>query len=272
MSCYSITNPDTRVPLVEYIWPVRVQVVAILVTEPAFEGHRKAWHLRIRLTHARLASINSRPIFNQVRIRIHTRAKFCLFSPLVFASSQSTTSNGNYNSWNPHSGSHPRFHTFGWLEYYLSDVAVYYVHPTTRVTTDTINLRSERMLTGVERFLEVLVVRWKVRRLLVARCGWETLEQRRAGWYCRGGGLTIKSGLLCLVMNMNMVGRDPERARKRKEVQPMLREIVSYNSCCLLVWGFIHCVRCFQNLILNIGIGRSWKHTRHIILFLQKPR
>jgi hypothetical protein len=74
-------------------------------------------------------------------------------SPLVFTSSQSTTSNGDANSWNPHPGSHPRLHTLGWLEYYLSDGAVYYVHPTTRVTTE-INLRSERMLNGVERFLE----------------------------------------------------------------------------------------------------------------------
>ncbi|KAF8804295.1 hypothetical protein BYT27DRAFT_6700590 [Phlegmacium glaucopus] len=75
-------------------------------------------------------------------------------SPLVFSSSQSTTSNnGNANSWNPHPGSHPKLHNLGWLEYYLPDGTVYYVHPTTRVTTE-INLRSERMLTGVERFLE----------------------------------------------------------------------------------------------------------------------
>lgn len=74
-------------------------------------------------------------------------------SPLVFSASQSTTSNGNANSWNPHPGSHPRLHALGWLEYHLPDGTVYYVHPTTRVTTE-INLRSDRALTGVERFLE----------------------------------------------------------------------------------------------------------------------
>ena len=74
--------------------------------------------------------------------------------PFVHSASQSTTSNnGNANSWHPHNhGAHPRLHTLGWLEYHLPDGTVYYVHPTYRVTTE-INLRSERMLTGVERFL-----------------------------------------------------------------------------------------------------------------------
>lgn len=78
-------------------------------------------------------------------------------SPIVYAASQSA-SNGNANSWHPHHhdhhhpGAHPRLHTLGWLEYHLPDGTVYYVHPTSRVTTD-INLRSERMLNGVERYL-----------------------------------------------------------------------------------------------------------------------
>ena len=74
-------------------------------------------------------------------------------SPLVYSASQSTTSNGNANSWHPHPpGAHPRLRTLGWLEYHLPDGTVYYVHPTNRVTTE-INLRSEKMLTDVERFL-----------------------------------------------------------------------------------------------------------------------
>ena len=74
-------------------------------------------------------------------------------SPLVYSASQSTNSNGNANSWHPHHhGAHPRLNTLGWIEYHLPDGTVYYVHPTNRVTTE-INLRSERMLTGVERFL-----------------------------------------------------------------------------------------------------------------------
>ena len=59
-------------------------------------------------------------------------------SPLVYTASQSTTSNGNANTWHPlhhHSGAHPRLHTLGWLEYHLPDGTVYYVHPTSRVTT-----------------------------------------------------------------------------------------------------------------------------------------
>ena len=67
--------------------------------------------------------------------------------------SQSTTSNGHANNtWHPHHGSHPRLHSLGWIEYHLPDGTVYYVHPTSRVTTE-INLRSERMLTSVEKFL-----------------------------------------------------------------------------------------------------------------------
>ena len=66
--------------------------------------------------------------------------------------SQSTTSNGHADSWSPRHGSHSRLHTLGWIEYHLRDGTVYYVHPTSRVTTE-INLRSERMLTSVEKFL-----------------------------------------------------------------------------------------------------------------------
>ena len=73
---------------------------------------------------------------------------------LVYSTSQSTASNGS-DSWHPHpaAAAHPRLYTLGWQEYHLTDGTVYYVHPTNKVTTD-INLRSERMLTGVERFLD----------------------------------------------------------------------------------------------------------------------
>lgn len=74
-------------------------------------------------------------------------------SPLVYSASHSTTSNGNANSRHPKPGSQPRLHSLGWLEYHLPDGAVYYVHPTNRVTTE-INLRSEKLLTSVERFLD----------------------------------------------------------------------------------------------------------------------
>ena len=73
-------------------------------------------------------------------------------SPLVYSASKSTTSNGNANFWRPHDDFHPTLHTLGWLEYHLSDGTVYYVHPANRVTTE-IDLRSERMLIDVERFL-----------------------------------------------------------------------------------------------------------------------
>ena len=73
-------------------------------------------------------------------------------SPLVYSTSKSTTSIGNANFWRPHDDSHPTLHTLGWLEYHLLDGSVYYVHPASRVTTE-IDLRSERMLIDVERFL-----------------------------------------------------------------------------------------------------------------------
>ena len=73
-------------------------------------------------------------------------------SPLVYSASKYTTSNGSANFWHPHADGYPTLHTLGWLEYHLSDGTVYYVHPTNRVTTE-IDLRSERMLTNVERFL-----------------------------------------------------------------------------------------------------------------------
>ena len=76
-------------------------------------------------------------------------------SPPGYSFSQSTTSDGNANFWHPHPTTHPRLHmlhTLGWQEYCLPDGTVYYVHPTNRVTTE-INLRSERMLTDVERFM-----------------------------------------------------------------------------------------------------------------------
>ena len=73
-------------------------------------------------------------------------------SPPVYSISQSTTSDGNADSWHPHPAAHPRLHILGWREHCLPDGTVYYVHPTNRVTTE-INLRNERMLTSVERFL-----------------------------------------------------------------------------------------------------------------------
>ena len=73
-------------------------------------------------------------------------------SPPVYSTSQSTTSNGNANSWHPYPAAHPRFHTLGWLEYHLPDGSVYYVRETNKVTTE-INLGNERMLADVERFL-----------------------------------------------------------------------------------------------------------------------
>jgi hypothetical protein len=84
---------------------------------------------------------------------IHPRShNLASVSPLNYSGSQSTTSNGHAQSWYPHPGAHPRLHNLGWLEYHLPDGTVYYVHPTSRVTTE-INLRSERLLTGVELFL-----------------------------------------------------------------------------------------------------------------------
>jgi len=70
-------------------------------------------------------------------------------SPIVYAASQAT-SNGNANSWHRHHhdhhhpGAHPRLHTLGWLEYHLPDGTVYYVHPTSRVTTE-INEKRENV-------------------------------------------------------------------------------------------------------------------------------
>jgi hypothetical protein len=65
------------------------------------------------------------------------------------SASQLTTCNENANSFDPHP---PKLHTLGWLEYHLPNGTVYYVHLADKMTTE-INLRSERMLTGVERFL-----------------------------------------------------------------------------------------------------------------------
>lgn len=89
----------------------------------------------------------------QTSAQHHSHSQIMSVSPLVHSSSQSTTSNGHANSWNPNPNSYSRLHTLGnWIKYLLPDGTVYYVHPKSRVTTE-INLKSERMLTEVERFL-----------------------------------------------------------------------------------------------------------------------
>lgn len=47
----------------------------------------------------------------------------------------------------------PRLHNLGWIEYFLPDGTVYYVHPTLRVTTD-IDLRSIKKLDAVTAYFE----------------------------------------------------------------------------------------------------------------------
>jgi hypothetical protein len=65
---------------------------------------------------------------------------------LIYSASQSTTSNGDANSWYPHHH-HPSRCSPKTVQF-----IIYRMHPTNRLTTE-INLISERMLTGAERFL-----------------------------------------------------------------------------------------------------------------------
>jgi hypothetical protein len=51
------------------------------------------------------------------------------------------------------SGSGPRLHDLGWIEYQLPDGTVYYVHPTRRVTPD-VDMRVDRVLDIVTAYLE----------------------------------------------------------------------------------------------------------------------
>jgi len=51
------------------------------------------------------------------------------------------------------SGSGPRLHDLGWIEYQLPDGTLYYVHPTRRVTTD-VDLRVDTVLDIVTAYLE----------------------------------------------------------------------------------------------------------------------
>lgn len=51
------------------------------------------------------------------------------------------------------SGSGPRLHDLGWIEYHLPDGTAYYVHPTRRVTTD-VDMRVDSVLDIVTAFLE----------------------------------------------------------------------------------------------------------------------
>jgi hypothetical protein len=51
------------------------------------------------------------------------------------------------------SGSGPRLHDLGWIEYQLPDGTIYYVHPTRHVTTD-VDLRVDKVLDIVTAYLE----------------------------------------------------------------------------------------------------------------------
>jgi hypothetical protein len=53
------------------------------------------------------------------------------------------------------SGSGPRLHDLGWIEYQLPDGTVYYVHPTRRVTTD-VDLRIDSVLDIVTEYINRL--------------------------------------------------------------------------------------------------------------------
>jgi hypothetical protein len=53
------------------------------------------------------------------------------------------------------SGSDPRLHDLGWIEYQLPDRTVYYVHPTRRVTTD-VDLRIDSVLDIVTEYINRL--------------------------------------------------------------------------------------------------------------------
>jgi hypothetical protein len=53
------------------------------------------------------------------------------------------------------SGSGPRLHDLGWIEYQLPDGTVYYVHPTRRVMTD-VDLRIDSVLDIVTEYINRL--------------------------------------------------------------------------------------------------------------------
>ena len=132
---------------------------------------------------------------------------------------------------------HPRLHTLCWLEYHLPDGTVYCVHPMNRVTTE-INLRRERKLTDVELFL--------------ADCSKDQSGSAMEGRLTFSGEIwlrdvgTAKSGLVLerwwvdhrlrtVVMggNLNMLGKDLEKTRRRREVPSSLKKIVSSHTAFL---------------------------------------
>ena len=65
-----------------------------------------------------------------------------------------------------------------------------------------------------------------------------------------------------------LIGKDLEKLRQRREVPSSLKKIVSF--CYYFAYDMLtECVY-FYNLIQNMGIGCSWKHTAFIFLFLRK--
>ncbi|KAF9552621.1 hypothetical protein CPC08DRAFT_768163 [Agrocybe pediades] len=76
-----------------------------------------------------------------------TPANHSSISPIVFGNTAASPWNAYENQ------HHPKLHEYGWLEYRLPDGSVYYVHPTRRLTTD-VDLRSERMLMAVEKWVD----------------------------------------------------------------------------------------------------------------------
>jgi len=77
---------------------------------------------------------------------VATPANHSSISPIVFGNTSSSP-------WNNLESHEPKLHEYGWLESRLPDGTTYYVHPTRRLTTDA-DLRSERVLMAIEKWVE----------------------------------------------------------------------------------------------------------------------
>ena len=88
------------------------------------------------------------------------------------------------------------------------DQTVYYVHPTNRVTTE-INLRSERMLSGVERWSLVNYSKDQSGSATVVRDGWEISGQQSIGEVT--GWSAVEDGCDRWEVKMNMLEKDLEK-------------------------------------------------------------
>lgn len=168
---------------------------------------------------------------------------------------QSKTYNGNGNSSGKAANGHdaaPRLHALGWIEYVLPDAAIYYVHPTLRVTTD-INLRNLKQLEIVTSYLERNGEGFKVPQ------GYE-LWLRDAAEGKRRECVPVRNWVDHIQRHISFEGPEERHAHHHlheddSELTLSRPSTFSFTAVCLS-----------QNLTRSIATGHSWKHTRRMLV------